>query len=508
MTLVTRRVSLIALWLLVATPCLAQSTGGFRPTGDMTTPRSFHTATRRAPISRVAMFARGGGQSQIADVSELAFVRDDQIFKVRSDGTGLVQLTSDGMNSEPAWSPDGSRIAFVHSDGNSGGSQIYVMNADGSNVVQRTIAGGSSPAWSPDGTRIAFAGDRIYVMRVDQDWWNPAPLGFDRGWNGQPAWSPDGTRIAFVSDWRAYDLLYDLYVMNADGSDLKLLLGGPFFSPWLTYYFQPAWSPDGGTIALNVCPYAWDNCFPDSTVALVNADGSGLRSIASAGGYAHPSWSPDGTIIAFGSSACRECPSNIQYVTRNGSGSGVLVWDAHSPTWRPSTGGQLASPDGTTVPTATQIIDNSGAIWTLGSNAAVLRNGAQVGGAWASTIYWKTSTIYVYGLDLNWWQWTGSTWVNLGPAMPGGATGGTGSGTTSPDGTMIPTTASQIVDAAGAVWSLGSNTAVLRNGAQVGGAWASRIFWKTSTIYVYGLDLNWWQWTGTTWVNLGTTLLG
>jgi len=311
-----------------------------------------------------------------------------------------------------------------------------------------------------------------------------------------------------VSDWRAYDLLYDLYVMNADGSDLKLLLGGPFFSPWLTYYFQPAWSPDGGTIALNVCPYAWDNCFPDSTVALVNADGSGLRSIASAGGYAHPSWSPDGTIIAFGSSACRECPSNIQYVTRNGSGSGVLVWDAHSPTWRPSTGGQLASPDGTTVPTATQIIDNSGAIWTLGSNAAVLRNGAQVGGAWASTIYWKTSTIYVYGLDLNWWQWTGSTWVNLGPAMPGGATGGTGSGTTSPDGTMIPTTASQIVDAAGAVWSLGSNTAVLRNGAQVGGAWASRILWKTSTIHVYGLDLNWWQWTGSTWVNLGPTMPG
>ncbi len=67
--------------------------------------------------------------------------------------------------------------------------------------------------------------------------------------------SPDGTKIAIVSDWRAYDIVYDLYVMNADGSDVKLLLGGPFFA----YYFQPAWSPDGGTIALSVCPYAWDN---------------------------------------------------------------------------------------------------------------------------------------------------------------------------------------------------------------------------------------------------------
>jgi len=343
MTRVTRRVSLIALSLLVATPCLAQSPSRFRPTGDMTTPRSFHTATRRAPISQAAMFARGGGQSLIADVPELAFVRDGQIFRVRLDGSEPVQLTSDGVNSEPAWSPDGRRIAFVHqSSPDQYASDLYVMNADGSNVVRRTNRGvNSSPAWSPDGTRIAFSSLRdgqfgIYVMRVDEDWWNPAHLGFDVGWNGQPAWSPDGGRIAFVSDWRAYDILYDLYVMNADGSDVRLLLGGPFFWQGLTYYFQPAWSPDGGTIALTVCPYAWDNCFPDSTVALMNADGSGLRSIANAGGYARPSWSPDGSRIAFGSSECRGCPSSIQYVTRDGTESGVLVRDAHSPTWRPS----------------------------------------------------------------------------------------------------------------------------------------------------------------------------
>ena len=306
-----------------------------------------HGSVGTARINRAATVAMtDGGQTQTAGLYELAFVHDGQIFKVRSDGTGLVRLTSEGVNSEPAWAPDGSRIAFVHSGGSSGDSEIDVMNADGSNVVQRTNAGSynSSPAWSPDGTRIAFSSlrdgqYRIYVMRVNEDWWNPTPLGFDRGGNGQPAWSPDGTKIAFVSDWRAFDFLYDLYVMSADGSDVRLLLGGPFFSPELTYYFQPAWSPDGGTIALTVCPYAWDNCFPDSTVALVNADGSGLRSIASAGGYARPSWSPDGTIIAFGSSACRECPSTIQYVTRDGSASGVLVGDAHSPTWRPSTAG-------------------------------------------------------------------------------------------------------------------------------------------------------------------------
>ena len=57
---------------------------------------------------------------------------------VRSDGTGLVQLTSLGVNREPAWSPDGARIAFVRDQGK---WDIYVMNADGSNVVRRTNGG-------------------------------------------------------------------------------------------------------------------------------------------------------------------------------------------------------------------------------------------------------------------------------------------------------------------------------------------------------------------------------
>jgi hypothetical protein len=198
---------------------------------------------------------------------------------------------------------------------------------------------------------------------------------------------------------------------------------------------------------------------------------------------------------------------------RNGTlavGSAVIVVKQSAATTSspPSPPIDGTSPDGTTVPTAPRIVDASGAIWTIGSDTAILRNGVQMGGAWGSKIYWKNSTIYAYGLDLNWWQWSGSSWSNLGPTMPGSTGGGTTSGSTSPDGAIVPTTATQIVDNSGAVWTIGSNTAILRNGAQVGTAWGSKIYWKSSTIYVYGLDLNWWQWSGSSWSNLGPTMPG
>ena len=125
----------------------------------------------------------------------------------------------DGHVFEPAWSPNGTMVAFTANADSRG--QIHVMHADGSNV--KNISSNSfcdrSPQWSPDGQRLAFVSDRdadweVYVMNADGT--EPVRLTTSSGRDDAPAWSPDGSRILFRSE-RGLDA--DIYVMNTDGSE-------------------------------------------------------------------------------------------------------------------------------------------------------------------------------------------------------------------------------------------------------------------------------------------------
>ena len=168
----------------------------------------------------------------------------------------------------------------------------------------------------------------------------------------------------------------------------------------------------------------------------------------------------------------------------------------------------LASPDGTLVPPATQIVDASGAVWTM-NGALVLRNGAHAAGGTGVKVLWAGGSIYVLSAPNGaWWKWTGTGWTNVGTTQPGGTvTPPPPSGTTSPDGTVVPP-ATQIVDALGAVWTM-NGAAILRNGVSAAGGSGVKVLWSGGSIYVLSAPNGaWWKWTGTGWTNVGLTQPG
>ncbi|MCH8346287.1 MAG: PD40 domain-containing protein, partial [Chloroflexi bacterium] len=169
------------------------------------------------------------------DGSKIAFSsdrdRNNEIYVINADGTGLKNLTnSPDSDTRPVWSPDGSKIAFV-------GGGIYVVNADGTGLTNLTTyspGANGSPVWSPDGSRIAFLSDRggsreIYVMNAD----GTGLVRLHNAWTEPPTWSPDGTAVAFVSAG-------GIYLMSADGTDLFRLPTGVL---GVGKDWAPAWSP-------------------------------------------------------------------------------------------------------------------------------------------------------------------------------------------------------------------------------------------------------------------------
>jgi Tol biopolymer transport system component len=168
-----------------------------------------------------------------------------------ADGTE-VQLTNDPAfprNLRTDWSPDGMKIVFARAlQAAENIEDIYVMNADGSDVTPLTFdhAGNNGPKWSPDGQRIVFqsnrnGNDEIYVM--DADGTNQTRLTFfsiDGRDANQPDWSPDGQKIVFHCE--TPESIFQLCTMNADGTDVTQITNLPTssaFPDWTWGHVQP-----------------------------------------------------------------------------------------------------------------------------------------------------------------------------------------------------------------------------------------------------------------------------
>ena len=256
------------------------------------------------------------------------------------DAAGVTLLTNNNWHDgTPRVSPDGNRVAFESYA--SGSSEAHVMNVDGSGIRRLSFRAGEDqdPDWSPDGTRIGWTigrGNQFHVLRMNADGTDQRQLTVDPASNLRPAhtldgtkmlydtdptgqrdifrmedpargdqgpvtrltdhpqndfsaeWSPDNTKIVFYSlrDWRRGQEAAnrEIYVMNADGSDVTRLTDSPDdpntrgVNEALDAF--PQWSPDGTKIVFHS-----DRAGGDTEVYTMNADGTDVKRLTNNRGF-------------------------------------------------------------------------------------------------------------------------------------------------------------------------------------------------------------------------------
>ena len=280
-----------------------------------------------APMTMpVAHAAYPGTNGKIAFTKSVS--GNEDIYVMNADGSNVTRLTTNAaVDQAPRWSPDGSKIVFASTrDGN---YEIYAMNADGSSQTRVTnnSALDANPSWSPDGSKILFysqrdGNDEIYIMNADGT--KQTNLTNNPAGDVVASFSPDGTKIVFQSLRSGTG---HIYVMNADGSNVTPLTSGSYHDG------SANWSPDGTKIAFHSDRVG----NPNTEIYTMNADGSAqTQRTSNVGQDTSPAWSPDGTKIIFVGT-----PSNQEIFVMNEDGSGQTNLTGTSDTesaadWQPN----------------------------------------------------------------------------------------------------------------------------------------------------------------------------
>lgn len=193
-------------------------------------------------------------------------------------------ITAGNLNISPSFGPDGRQMAFGRAVGG-GNVEIFVCNRDGSGLRQLTQSSAidTNPAWSPSGTHVAFTSSRtgspqIYVM--DAQGSNLRRLTFDGDYNDGAAWSPDGTRVVYASRRRGS---FDIAVSDVVTLESRLLTNGG------GSHETPSFSPDGRKIVFSTRRVAGNES--RTQIYVMDATGGNLRQLTDEGNNFGPSWS-------------------------------------------------------------------------------------------------------------------------------------------------------------------------------------------------------------------------
>ena len=190
------------------------------------------------------------------------FHADSSIITASIVGAREFRLTAPELQfRDPDWSPDGEQLAI------SNGWNIFVMDADGSNIVQITPgqSGHVSPSWSPDGQRICFTasetGHNIHAVNVDGT--NHIRVTNLPGDEEYPDWSPDGDFVAFAAHPGIFEGAWDIFIVNIHTFEVTRLTDDQ------TQNIRPCWSPDSSRIAFA----------RDGVLSVMDRDGSNFMTI-------------------------------------------------------------------------------------------------------------------------------------------------------------------------------------------------------------------------------------
>ena len=211
-----------------------------------------------------------------------------EVGLLRADGSAFRHLTScENICDEPDFSPDGQWLAFERKYGPDYDWEIHIVRLDGEG--ERSLGKGRLPAWSPDGSRIAF--ETLDNKGNEQIWWMDAnggkreQLTWDDHPNRSPNWSPDGRSLVMMSKIGGH---WQIVIFDLNSRGQTQITSGSVDKRF------PVWSPDGQWITFNTLKSG----SPDQ-IWIIKADGSQEVKLTDSGQNGRPTWSPDGSYLLF-----------------------------------------------------------------------------------------------------------------------------------------------------------------------------------------------------------------